>query len=157
MDAALRSDGNGSMQASDASGIEMLAGFANVQSSGWGVISQQPLQRTQDSLDRLMLKVGLGIAPMALIGLLLIWWSGAYISRPLSRLATYAKNLDALESVPLIRAVPARFVEVWRIRHALLLSASLLQDKLVRLNKQAQSDLLTGLANRRAMQDTLEV
>ncbi|MGY2199393.1 sensor domain-containing diguanylate cyclase [Pseudomonas gingeri] len=157
VDAALKRDSSGSLQASDANGIEMLAGFANVPSSGWGVVSQQPLQRTQDRLDRLMLKVGFGIAPMALIGLALIWWSGIYISRPLSRLATYAKNLDAAENVELIKAVPARFVEVWRIRHALLLSASLLQEKIVRLNKQAHSDLLTGLANRRAMQDTLDV
>ncbi|WP_248797350.1 sensor domain-containing diguanylate cyclase [Pseudomonas sp. MWU13-2105] len=146
---------NGTLQAHDASGIEMLAGFETVSSSGWGVVSQQPLNSTLAMLNKLMNKVGLGIAPVGLLGLVLIWWSGTKIASPLSMLAKYAKRLDAPESYKRISAVSAFFNEAWQIRRALLFSVGLLQEKIGRLNRQAQSDALTGLANRRAMQDAL--
>ncbi|MEF9673602.1 hypothetical protein QNM99_20870 [Pseudomonas sp. PCH446] len=80
---------------------------------------------------------------------------GTKIASPLSLLARYAKRLDAPDSYKRISAVSAFFNEAWQIRRALLFSVGLLQDKIGRLNRQAQSDALTGLANRRAMQDAL--
>jgi len=146
---------SGSVQSHDASGIEMLAGFETVPSSGWGVVSQQPLNNTLATLNHLMAKVGKGIAPLGLLGLVLIWWSGTKIASPLSLLARYAKRLDAPDSYKRISAVSAFFNEAWQISRALLFSVGLLQEKIGRLNRQAQSDALTGLANRRAMQDAL--
>jgi len=153
-DAALSQDA-GTLQATDANGVEMLAGFAKVPSSGWGVISQQPLENIQAVLQHTMAKVMQGIAPLALFGIILIWWLGARISAPLSRLAECAKRLDTPDSYERISAVPARYFESWQIRRALLLGATLLQEKIGKLNQQAQTDALTGLANRRAMQDVL--
>ena len=154
VDAAL-SQANGSLQAVDRDGNEMLAGYASIPSSHWGIVSQQPMAVVQDTLSVTALKVAKGIVPMGLLGLLLIWWSGSRISNPLSRLADSAKRLDVPESYERISAIPVDYLESWQLRRALLLSVSLLQEKIGRLNRQAQSDPLTGLANRRAMQDTL--
>lgn len=154
--AALSQDA-GTLQAMDANGVEMLAGFAKVPSSRWGVISQQPLGNIQAMLQATMSKVAKGIIPLALFGLVLIWWLGAKISAPLSRLADSAKRLDTPESYERISAIPAHYFESWQIRRALLQGATLLQEKIGRLNQQAQSDALTGLANRRAMQETLSL
>ncbi|WLI05272.1 diguanylate cyclase [Pseudomonas sp. FP597] len=153
-DAALSQDA-GTLQAADEHGVEMLAGFAKVPSSGWGVISQQPFDNVHALLRQTMAKVAQGIAPLALFGILLIWWLGARISAPLSRLADCAKRLDTPDSYERISAVPAHYFESWQIRRALLLGATLLQEKIGKLNQQAQTDALTGLANRRAMQDIL--
>ncbi len=153
-DAALSHDG-GTLQAIDADGVQMLAGFARVPISGWGVISQQPLDNIQAILRHTMAKVAQGIAPLALFGIVLIWWLGARISVPLSRLADCAKRLDSPDSYERISAIPTRYFESWQIRRALLLGATLLQEKIGKLNQQAQTDALTGLANRRAMQDVL--
>ncbi|MEF9673603.1 hypothetical protein QNM99_20875 [Pseudomonas sp. PCH446] len=57
MDAVLQNK-SGSLQSRDANGIEMLAGFETVSSSGWGVVSQQPLNNTLATLNHLMAKVG---------------------------------------------------------------------------------------------------
>lgn len=152
---AVLDQGGGALQALDAHGVEMLAGFAQVPSSGWGVISQQPLGNIQALLQETMSKVARDIVPLALFGMVLIWWLGAKISAPLSRLADSAKRLDSPDSYERISAIPAQYFESWQIRRALLLGTSLLQEKIGRLNLQAQSDALTGLANRRAMQDTL--
>ena len=154
VDAALSQDA-GTLQATDANGVDMLAGFARVPSSGWGVISQQPLENIQVILRHTMAKVAQGIAPLALFGIVLIWWLGARISAPLSRLADCAKRLDSPDSYERISAIPSRYFESWQIRRALLLGATLLQEKIGKLNQEAQTDVLTGLANRRAMQDIL--
>ncbi|WP_252091679.1 sensor domain-containing diguanylate cyclase [Pseudomonas sp. MWU13-3659] len=156
VDAALKQS-HGSMQAPDGNGNEMLAGYASIPSSHWGVISQRPLSNIQARLEATTIKVAKGIAPLGLFGLLVIWWLGLKISVPLSRLAESAKRLDAPESYDRILAVPADYFESWQIRRALLLGANLLQEKIGRLNHQAQSDPLTGLANRRAMEETLEL
>ncbi|WP_348748446.1 sensor domain-containing diguanylate cyclase [Pseudomonas rhodesiae] len=145
----------GTLQAEDEYGVEMLAGFARVPSSGWGVISQQPLDNIQAVLRQTMIKIAQGIAPLGLFGIILIWWLGTRISAPLSRLAECAKRLDTPDSYARISAVPARYFESWQIRRALLLGATLLQEKIGKLNQQAHTDTLTGLANRRAMQDIL--
>lgn len=127
-DAALSQDA-GTLQAADENGVEMLAGFAKVASSGWGVISQQPLDNIHALLRQTMVKVAQGIARLALFGILLIWWLGARISAPLSKLADCAKRLDTPDSYERISAVPAHYFESWQIRRALLLGASLLQEK----------------------------
>ncbi|MGC5698565.1 diguanylate cyclase [Pseudomonas sp. NFXW11] len=154
VDAAL-SQSSTALQAQDAHGEQMLAGVAYVPSSRWGVISQQPLANIYASLEETLSKIIRGMIPLALFGLLLMWWLGARISVPLSRLAESAKRLDSPESYQRISAIATHYVESWQIRRALLLGTSLLQEKIGRLNQQAQSDALTGLANRRAMQDTL--
>jgi diguanylate cyclase (GGDEF)-like protein len=154
VDAALQQD-HGSLRAKDGSGNEMLAGYASIPSSRWSVISQRPLSNIEATLKATTIKVAKGIVPLGLFGLLLIWWLGVKISVPLSRLAENAKRLDAPESYERILAVPADYVESWQIRRALLLGAALLQEKIGRLNQQAHSDPLTGLANRRAMEETM--
>ncbi|HDS1696759.1 MULTISPECIES: sensor domain-containing diguanylate cyclase [unclassified Pseudomonas] len=156
VDAAL-SQALGSIRAVDGQGNEMLAGHAMISSSHWGIVSTQPMAGIQDSLCTSALKVAKGIIPLGLLGLLLIWWLGIRLSRPLSRLADSAKRLDLPESYERISMIPVDYAESWQLRRALLLSASLLQEKIGTLNRQAQTDALTGLANRRAMQDALAV
>lgn len=156
VDAALTQT-NGSMQALNESGNEVLAGFALIPSSNWGVVSQQPLANIQASLQATTMKVAKGVAPLGLFGLLMVWWIGRKISAPLSRLAESAKRLDAPECYERVSAIPADYIESWQIRRALLLGASLLQEKIGRLNLQAQSDPLTGLANRRGMDEAIGV
>lgn len=156
VDAAL-GQASGSLKALDGDGKEMLAGYAGIPSSHWGIVSQQPMAVVQDTLSVSALKVAIGIVPLGMLGLLLIWWSGTRISRPLSQLADSAKRLDLPESYERISTIPVDYVESWQLRRALLLSTTLLQEKIGKLNRQAQCDPLTGLANRRAMQETLRV
>lgn len=154
VDAALEHT-NGSMQAINESGNEVLAGYARIPSSHWGVVSEQPFATIQASLESTAKKVAKGVAPLGLFGLLIVWWIGRKISAPLSRLAETAKRLDAPECYERITAIPADYIESWQIRRALLLATNLLQEKIGRLNIQAQSDPLTGLTNRRGMDEAI--
>lgn len=57
VDAAL-GQATGSLKALDGDGKEMLAGYAGIPSSHWGIISQQPMAVVQDALSVSALKVG---------------------------------------------------------------------------------------------------
>lgn len=150
VDAVLGAE-SGALQVVD-EGTQMLAGFAAVAHSGWGVISQQPMSIPASALRELMTRVVLGIIPMSLLGIVLIWWAASRISRPLSRLADLAERMENIQG---IRAVHAWYFEAWRIRRAMLMGALLTQERIGTLNHQALSDPLTGLANRRALDDCL--
>ncbi|MEL7938306.1 sensor domain-containing diguanylate cyclase [Pseudomonas delhiensis] len=151
VDAALRGE-SGALQIVNTLGLEVLAGYAAVPDSGWGVVSQQPLSVTLGAVRTLMLQVLAGIVPMILLGFPLLWWIAARISHPLRRLADYAAQLDNTERIEEVRAW---YFEAWRIRRALIIGGRMTQERIGQLNRQAQSDPLTGLANRRALEATL--
>ncbi|MFV3334940.1 diguanylate cyclase [Pseudomonas sp. NY15437] len=152
VDAVLRGE-SGAASVRSSTGRDMLAGYAAVPHSGWGVISQQPLSVPLTTLRTLMWRVVVGIIPMSLLGLILLWWAATHISQPLSQLAEYAEQRASEEG---IRKVRAWYVEAWRIRRAMIIAAILTQERIGKLNHQAYSDPLTGLGNRRVMERALE-
>ncbi|MGG2397779.1 diguanylate cyclase [Pseudomonas sp. SH1-B] len=154
IDAALSSD-NGTLLASNSQGIDMLAGFARVPQSQWGIVVQQPLQSVLSTLQELMHRLIIGMIPMCVLGLSLIWWIASRISHPLRKLADYAHQLDTPDNIQRIEQVHANYYEAMQLKRALLTGVRLLQARIGQLNVQAQSDALTGLANRRALQETL--
>lgn len=146
---------NGSMQLVNFRGIEMLSGYAVIPSAGWGIVSQQPLQKSLEALNRLIEKMLLGAAPLGALGLLSIWWLSILITRPLQQLAESATNMDDPASTARIKNVHSWYFEAAHIKTALLKGIALMHDKLKHLNTQAQTDPLTGLLNRRAMDEAL--
>lgn len=152
VDAVLRGE-DGAMPSLDGQAGEMLTGYAAVPSAAWGVIVQQPARVADAALKALMAQVLKAIVPMAVLGLLLLWWAAARISAPLRRLADHAERLNNYERV---RSVRAWYLEAWRIRRALLIGGQLSQQRIGELDRQAHSDALTGLPNRRSLDDTLQ-
>lgn len=151
VDAVLRGE-SGASPIRSSTGGDMLAGYAAVPHSGWGVISQQPLSVPLGTLRKLMWQVVIGIIPMSLLGLMLLWWAASRISQPLSQLAEFAGQRASEEG---IRKVRAWYAEAWRIRRAMIIGALLTQERIGKLNHQALSDPLTGLGNRRVMESAL--
>nr|WP_319526816.1 sensor domain-containing diguanylate cyclase [Pseudomonas laurentiana] len=155
IDAVIRGE-SGKSQVVNTASVEMLAGYAPITSAHWGIISQQPIETSLLALNTLMLNMLKGILPVGLLGMFAIWWLARLISRPLGQLADCAKNMDSPEAQGKIREVKSWYFESTQIKRALLLGISLLQSKIGKLNKDAQTDPLTGLLNRRAMAQVLE-
>ncbi|VVO57482.1 sensor domain-containing diguanylate cyclase [Pseudomonas fluorescens] len=154
VDAALRGE-SGSMEVPNYKGIPMLAGYAQVPGAGWAVVAQQPREVSLAPLKTLMDNVILGMVPAALIGFVLMWWGALLICRPLHQLSSIAGQLSAPQATEKLHHVKAWYREAFSIRQAMLTSVQLLQAKIGRLNQQAFTDPLTGLANRRAMDEEL--
>jgi len=149
--------GNGTRQLTNSQGVEMVAGFATVPSAGWGVVAQQPLAQTMMPLSRLVLNV-VGIsAPLALIGCLLLWWLALTIARPLWQLAAGARSMDRPGTAERLHRVRAWYFEAAELKRALLFGLNLLQARIGRLNRDAQTDPLTGLGNRRSLELNLSL
>lgn len=156
VDAALRGE-SGAMEVPNYLGIPMLAGYAHVESANWAVVAQQPRKIALAPLGRLMRDMILEMVPAGLVGLILVWYGTALIARPLHELASIAEQLSAPQTTERLKAVNAWYPDASAIRQAMLAGVQLLQQKLGRLRHEAQSDSLTGLANRRAMDALLQL
>ncbi|WP_152224334.1 diguanylate cyclase [Pseudomonas sp. SCB32] len=156
VDAALRGE-SGAKPIVNFQGISMISGYAPVPEANWAVVAQQPRELTLAPLHRLMIAMLIDIIPASLIGLVMIWLGTLLITRPLRQLAQGANHLAAAETTGQLRDVKAWYAEAAAIRQALLTGVQLLQQKLGQLSHEAQSDPLTGLANRRALDAALEL
>ncbi|MFK8328641.1 sensor domain-containing diguanylate cyclase [Pseudomonas sp. BJa5] len=156
LNAALKGQ-NGSMQTAAANGDLMLAGYAPVPVAGWAVVVELPAERALATLRRLLKEVFQGMIPAGIIGLGLMFAATALVARPLRQLSAIASQLAVPETITRLQRVHAWYREASAIRQAMLTGVRLLQQKLGRLAQEAQSDPLTGLANRRAMTATLEL
>ena len=72
----------------------MLAGYAVVTSSGWGIIAQRPTAVTLEPIQELIWALLGYAAPLAIAFLLAIWWCARMISLPLAQLATNVEHHD---------------------------------------------------------------
>jgi len=148
---------SGTQQVLNSQRVAMLAGFATVPSTGWGVVAQQPLAQTTAPLNHLILNV-MGIsAPLALFGSLVLWWLALIIARPLWQLAAGARSMDRAGTAERLHRVRAWYFEAAELKRALLFGLNLLQERIGRLNRDAQTDPLTGLGNRRSLEFKLSL
>lgn len=137
-------------------GVDMLAGYAPVPASGWGVVAQRPTAATLDPIEDLLWALLGYAAPLAVVSLLAIWWCARQISLPLSQLATNVEHHDVAVAMQRVKSVRAWYFEAERLKRAVIWSFTSLQEKIGKLNLASITDPLTGLRNRRGTQDAVD-
>ena len=156
VDAALAGE-SGSMQTNNYKDIPMLAGYAPVAGAEWAVVAQQPRAMALATLGQLMKEMFIDLIPASVLGLMLLWIGARWITRPLQQLADSANHLSQPQTVDQLTRIRAWYKEPAAIRRALIASVQLLHSKIGRLSEEAQSDPMTGLANRRGMNAALDL
>lgn len=146
----------GAMRVVNTQGADMLAGYAPVPVSGWGVVAQRPAKVTLEPLTDLIWALIGYATPLAIAFLLAIWWCARMISLPLSQLATNVEHQDVAVAMQRVRSVAAWYFEAERLKRAVIASFTSLQDKIGKLNLATITDPLTGLRNRRGTQDAVD-
>lgn len=146
----------GSQRVSNSRGVDMLAGYAPIPSTKWGIVAQTPTRVTLEALDVLMLKIVLRALPFSLICLLLIWWVARRIARPLEQLASSAQHWESSQAAERIDGIRGWYREAEQLKRAILSGLALLHLRLGRLNLENVTDALTGLFNRKGMQAALD-
>ncbi|EZH80995.1 diguanylate cyclase [Aeromonas hydrophila AD9] len=146
----------GALELTDETGTEMLAGFAPIRQTHWGVVAQRPRAATLTGLDQQMVRVLLKIIPINLLILLFIWISAIFISRPLWQLAHKAKLMDQQESLKNLAKIRAWYFEAAQLKQAMLKGLGLLNTRITQLHNDSHTDAMTGLFNRRGMQQVLD-
>lgn len=147
----------GSMAVDDPAGETQLAGYAPVADADWAVVAQQPRTMALSTLGQLMQAMFIDLLPASVLGLMLLWIGARWITRPLQQLADSANHLSQPQTVDQLTRIRAWYKEPAAIRRALIASVQLLHRKIGRLSEEAQSDPMTGLANRRGMNAALEM
>lgn len=156
IEAVLRGE-TGSQRLINSLGQDMLAGYAPLDAVRWGIIAQRPVKATLAGLNSLMLQTLLYSLPLLLASLIGVWWLSLLISRPLWQLARRARRMDEIEHTrERVVAVRSWYYEVAQLKRSLLISLSLLDSKLKKLNHESLTDQLTGLSNRRGLEAHLK-
>jgi diguanylate cyclase (GGDEF)-like protein len=146
----------GALELTNDEGTDMLAGFAPIQQTHWGVVAQRPRTATLAGLDTQMMTVLFKLIPINLLILLFIWISAIFISRPLWQLANKAKLMDQQEALKNIARIRVWYFEAAQLKQAMLKGLGLLNTKIDKLHSDSHTDAMTGLANRRGMQQMLD-
>lgn len=145
----------GTATALNSQGNEMLAGFAPVAQTQWGIVAQRPVKTTLASLDLLIVEVIKRTLPMAIITFILIGLFAHFISRPLKQLAEGATTLDDPNSLTKLKSIKSWYFESQRLKLAMLKGVNILQMQIGQLRYDAQTDPLTETHNRRSLNGLL--
>ncbi len=151
---ALRGE-TGEMHFTDARGRAILAGYAPVPSMGWSVIAQRPVDSTLQPLSDLLLATARQTLPLLLLSVASIWLLSRWIARPLGELAGIAKHMQEADSADRIRGVRSWYFEAAQLKRALLLGLASIHNKIRDLRRETTTDTLTGLLNRRGLDEAL--
>ncbi|MBD2869366.1 sensor domain-containing diguanylate cyclase [Paenibacillus arenilitoris] len=146
----------GDMDLVNTKGVSMLAGYAPVAESGWGIISQTPSSSVITASRQLVLKMFTYSLPILLLVLLAVIMLTRYFSRPLYNLASFAEQLSS-EANPDVN-VPE--IHKWNyeaneLRKTIEKAVASMRSQIDSLSVEAQKDTLTGLNNRRSMDKVL--
>ncbi|WP_432355683.1 sensor domain-containing diguanylate cyclase [Sporosarcina sp. A2] len=153
---ALKKGESGSMRLLNSKKQDMLAGYAYIPLSKWGVVSQRPtdiaLASSKDMVKEMILKS----LPFILLSAVLILYFASFISKPLEKLASYASNqLQRDGYAPLESG--AWYHEAIQLDLALTDSFNRFQDKVDHFIQESSTDSLTGLLNRRALNESARI
>ena len=136
-------------------GVKMLAGYAPVASTGWGIVAQRPEEVTLAPLTQLMQSTLYRALPATILTLILILWSARLISRPLRLLADGARKMEDPSSAKDIRSVKSWYFESRELKKALLIGVDAIHKSFSKLREDTATDPLTKLGNRRRLDEAL--
>ncbi len=143
----------GAQRIVNSNSIDMLAGYAYMPVTNWGVVSQQPTDIALLPSKDLRKQMIYRSLPLVLLSLLFIIFISNWIAHPLKRLAYYAKRTTENNPPKEITNVRSWYYESVQLENALIMSLSFFRDKVNYFIHQSSTDPLTGLVNRRTMDD----
>ncbi|MFA5662644.1 diguanylate cyclase [Castellaniella sp.] len=139
----------------DHDGVERVAGYAYVPEAQWLVLVQRPLRSVLQGLNDRILGVLLDLLlPTALL-VLLAWWSARWIVRPIGHLALLVEGGMSGDLSQSIGRVRCWYTEAQSLQRALLAGIGRARRTIRQLREAAQVDPMTGLGNRRGLEQML--
>lgn len=132
---------------------DMLAGYAYMPTLKWGAISQRATEAALKPSVEMRKQMIIQTLPFLIISFILIIYISGRIAYPLQRLANYAKLSVSKNEQEEISDVRAFYYEAVQLENALVKSFDYLQEKVNHFIHQSTTDPLTGLVNRRTMDE----
>lgn len=151
--------GSGSERFKNKEGIDVITGYAHVDSAGWAVVESRPTADIVAPLNKQVFAVFLKGLPLTLVTLLLIWLSAIHIAKPLRLLSkhTMTGQEEYTKSHNLIISIKTWYFEAQQLKQAILNGMESAHAQIHELDMDRNTDPLTGLYNRRGMQNALNL
>ncbi|AHV94245.1 sensor domain-containing diguanylate cyclase [Bordetella holmesii] len=137
-------------------GVDMLSGYALLRETGWGVVAQRPTDGVLSRTQVLLLRTIQTSLPWLCLSLLCVWWLANRIARPLAQLAGAAADLDKPRVADRLAGVGAWYREAEQLKTALGAVSRKIGTKFNQLRQDSLTDALTGLLNRRGLDEILQ-
>ncbi|HZG83567.1 sensor domain-containing diguanylate cyclase [Paenibacillus sp.] len=152
---ALSREGNGHLATKGDSGDSALAGYATVESNGWSIAVQTPVEAVEAELRRHTLDRLMFLVPSCLALLAVAVYLARRMAEPFVALSVVARKLTSGGTVPesLLRGHWNR--EADTLGKTMLLALRSVQEDAERLTTEAMTDPLTGLGNRRSLREAI--
>lgn len=133
-------------------GITMLAGYAPVNGSGWGIVAQRSETLTLAELHEQMWNVFMKSLPISALTLFVIWFCSILISKPLWRLASVVKNFEnQTSSRDDLDEIKPWYFEVSQLKRSFNSTFNFVSNTIDQLQLDTLTDSMTGLLNRRGL------
>ena len=138
-------------------GIQMLAGFAPVSQSSWGVVAQRSKQSTLLTVNQQMKEVFITTLPVGGLTLMFIWFFSSFISKPLKQLAMAVKEAGSHSStVNNVKQIHSWYFEASQLKSSFIKAFGVAFETIDTLHTASLTDSMTGLLNRRGLDKAIE-
>ncbi|MFD2879645.1 hypothetical protein ACFTAO_32710 [Paenibacillus rhizoplanae] len=145
---------SGEQPVTNTRGIEMLAGYSSVPANGWGIVVVSPISQIhQELIGHFRTLIGYSSIPfiLLLLGVILL---ARKFARPFVYLADVVSKMGK-EQIELQEAKRYWSREAYLLTDGVSLALGNIQQQTEQLTHEAETDMLTGLMNRRSLEHTI--
>lgn len=122
----------------------------------WYVVLQRPHELVEAPAQMVVKRIALTTAPVFLLMILVTLYATLRVVRPIHLLADYTEESLVSKNVEKLKEVPSFYDEAQSLKRSLVRTLSSLHSQVEFFQNQAVIDPLTGLTNRRTMDEVLE-
>lgn len=144
---------SGAARLINSNNIDMLAGYAYMPTTRWGAVSQRSTEASLLPSNAMKNNMIVNTLPFLLLSFVLIIYMANKIAQPLEKLGYYAESSIKKDNSEKVEDIHAWYYEAIQLKKALVKSLSFFEDKVNYFIHESVTDPLTGLANRRSMNE----
>jgi diguanylate cyclase (GGDEF)-like protein len=133
-----------------------IIGYARSGESNWTILTKTELGTVRQPALYLMKSMLLFSLPLIVLLMFLCWVAARRMYLPLHKLSRYAAKLSTGSFNEPFPHFSIRYKELEELRDGLLVAVRSMRKQVRHLRKAAHTDSLTGLANRRSINETVE-
>lgn len=147
---------SGAQAVVNSKGADMLAGYSLIKHANWGVVSQRPTESALAPISKILNNLILYALPLLVVAMLAVLWMAVKIANPLNQMARITARGTEKKTVDELHEVPAWYFETGTLKGTLIVTLTALHNQVSFFKTQSVIDPLTGLTNRRTMDDVLD-
>lgn len=151
----LMAGNSGTQEVINSKKVDMLAGYAYNETTGWGIVAQRPKAVTLAPNTKMINEMVLNILPSLVLSIILVIIISQIIALPLQRLSLLTETSTKKNQNDKIGRVKAWYYEAIQLKKALTFSMNFFHEKVDHITAESHTDPLTGLRNRRTMDSML--